>query len=746
MQNKAPQGKQDPIPTPESELEQYGVWVKAEPHDIVEEPVAGKLASISRSEFEVVPILPSEDDTVIDSFDFDDSRTEGIEELEALAPADDSGLIEDLSGEIESFDLEALEQVDVDSFSAPLAEDNSEDSALDVTLDELEFEEPAENFESDPLMPPTSADNSFDTTDVNLDDFEISDSESIVPSSSFEALTITEDSTEKSVPESEPDAATDDFESLDIDLQFDDTIPADNPAENSDDYASSDISSIDVTADFESVDLDAIGLNPTSADISAQMPVIEEMATELKTEKVSNISMDSFIDLDESDTTGIIPDMELENVALNDDGIGFDDVQAVSDSLSNKGTEPSSDLLQKIVLELSSIKEELVSLRGQLSSLKTSNQPMPSPEDELEVPEEGSPGGFFDEEDDDTIALTGDELDNILNTADFTEEVATDESLDEPSMSLLQISDDVELLPEDGIYETKEPGIEAIELPTIISTPEEFESLSTQEGVTPITNLSEDTSFLDSTDDEFNLELEMPLVDVPLVEPNSTDLDSIIDSALDIEDIGVADLNSTPEQPEPEIILDFDSDDEAVISTVDSFPEPLEEIEDALELEEFVETEDLGGLELLAEESELEELEELSSDEDSPSTPIEEFESLVSPSVTGSDAPTPPEENLHERNSDVEAEQPKQNYPSSEMLQESDEAPAPSSLSLPSVAETALGEHENQVPDKLKHDVKSVLLYLDQLLASLPEEKIEEFASSEYYDTYKRLFDDLGLL
>jgi pilus assembly protein FimV len=39
-----------------------------------------------------------------------------------------------------------------------------------------------------------------------------------------------------------------------------------------------------------------------------------------------------------------------------------------------------------------------------------------------------------------------------------------------------------------------------------------------------------------------------------------------------------------------------------------------------------------------------------------------------------------------------------------------------------------------------------VLVYLDQLLASLPEEKIEEFASSEYYDTYRKLFDELGLL
>jgi hypothetical protein len=35
---------------------------------------------------------------------------------------------------------------------------------------------------------------------------------------------------------------------------------------------------------------------------------------------------------------------------------------------------------------------------------------------------------------------------------------------------------------------------------------------------------------------------------------------------------------------------------------------------------------------------------------------------------------------------------------------------------------------------------------MDQLLESLPEEKIEEFASSKYFDTYKKLFSELGLV
>ena len=45
----------------------------------------------------------------------------------------------------------------------------------------------------------------------------------------------------------------------------------------------------------------------------------------------------------------------------------------------------------------------------------------------------------------------------------------------------------------------------------------------------------------------------------------------------------------------------------------------------------------------------------------------------------------------------------------------------------------------------LKEQVKTVLTYMDKLLENLPEEKIEEFAHSKYFDTYKKLFEELGI-
>ena len=50
------------------------------------------------------------------------------------------------------------------------------------------------------------------------------------------------------------------------------------------------------------------------------------------------------------------------------------------------------------------------------------------------------------------------------------------------------------------------------------------------------------------------------------------------------------------------------------------------------------------------------------------------------------------------------------------------------------------------IPPNIKSELKDVLSYMDYLLVSLPEEKIEEFAKSEYFDTYKKIFKELELV
>jgi hypothetical protein len=55
-------------------------------------------------------------------------------------------------------------------------------------------------------------------------------------------------------------------------------------------------------------------------------------------------------------------------------------------------------------------------------------------------------------------------------------------------------------------------------------------------------------------------------------------------------------------------------------------------------------------------------------------------------------------------------------------------------------------DKDDQIPRDIKDELKDVLSYMDHLLESLPEEKIEEFANSQYFDTYKKLFKELGLV
>ncbi|MBP5519122.1 MAG: hypothetical protein J6X84_00890 [Treponema sp.] len=171
---------------------------------------------------------------------------------------------------------------------------------------------------------------------------------------------------------------------------------------------------------------------------------------------------------------------------------------------------------------------------------------------------------------------------------------------------------------------------------------------------------------------------------------------------------------------------------------------------------------------------------EQSSDSDIPTV-----DKLLSPedeeaSFDSDDAPFCTVDNLISA-SESEAEQPLQNETSNEIIEETevpsvDAIIADSQEDEPVIEETSVNIEENSESfdevdnldnnlsesnlaylDKndtteesmantdLKQDIKSVLLYMDQLLENLPEEKIVEFAKSEEFVTYKKLFNELGL-
>ena len=208
------------------------------------------------------------------------------------------------------------------------------------------------------------------------------------------------------------------------------------------------------------------------------------------------------------------------------------------------------------------------------------------------------------------------------------------------------------------------------------------------------------------------------------MEPDLSDFDfetEDLDSRLEIdEELPLASL-----EPEIEDIAlnieagpDYNADDSIVEAEL---VEPIAEIEETsyADINLHEEAQDLPTF---SEPSDLEELEIPSSADAGPST--------------SQDQPSPTIEELsfdEVEDFAIPVEEEKKPEPEAAF-----EAP-------PAKAEAPKTEKAND-SDRLKSEIKSVLSYLDKLLDSLPEEKIEEFARSKYFDTYKKLFEELGLV
>jgi len=326
----------------------------------------------------------------------------------------------------------------------------------------------------------------------------------------------------------------------------------------------------------------------------------------------------------------------------------FDDLAAVESELSDAeseladeedevpnpkgGAEVSASLLHQIAGELSDIKRELSSLKDQLSAIRREAPAAKQPgaaEDASKAP------GFFDDEEDETIALTGDELDNILNTAQFSEETGASE--DESAASAPQEESLEDIIP---LEEEAAPPVAEVEDDKGFSDLMAIE----EEGLSPMTEAPDDTSYLE---EPLKDELEgAVLPETPLEEP---DLSEFL-------------VDESPAEPEAPVI---------------------------------------DGGDLLVElPGEAEgELEDITLD--------------LNP-----DASIDPE-----------------GLPEAPPVQVVEDMP-----------DRAPGKSGKESPEALKGDIKSVLQYMDRLLESLPEDKIEEFARSDHFAVYKRLFEELGLV
>jgi hypothetical protein len=269
-------------------------------------------------------------------------------------------------------------------------------------------------------------------------------------------------------------------------------------------------------------------------------------------------------------------------------------------------------------------------------------------------------GGFFDDIEDEKIAFSEDELDNILNSANFIEEtgegVVEDQPLEEATVDEVVVLD---------------PDKDSDELQRL-----------REEGVEPITSVPEDISLLEAETAEAEAVFEDTAIEEEL-EPN-IDLSNAVIEEPDLS----GKIKENPlQEPELEdisfedITLDLPPDDDNIEILL---PETVIE-------EQLIEIPQEAAI--VSEEAEVDSVEAVA----------EEAAPVV---VSEETAPSP--------------------------------AADPAAPSQPADL--------SAIPSNVKQELKTVLSYMDQLLESLPEDKIEEFAASKYFETYKKLFAELGLV
>ena len=589
---------------------------------------------------------------------------------------------------------------------------------------------------------------------------------------------------------------------------------------------------------------------PAVAQLDAETESMENISLAMddteKTEENRNSSLDRLQISDYTETSRISDDdFDIDKIMAEVEDIGevpsetpsqdetetsaestFDDVQT-DESQNNTMEMPeeamefnqnemeqptgsrTEELISNIASEIALLRDEIANLKNEFEAFKGGKIAATGIIAEPEEKETSSGGFFADSTDDDTIALSGDELSNIFNTADFTEESVEAEAQqpDEDSDNGLPAMDfDSETLEEPIIDDNYFDDEETSELPNEIDVPtgivaqqdeifeeiqldEEEEEMELQE---PESDGQEEAfdavqeqieEFDGNVSDDFSSDEEtieeIETIPEAIEEIGSvSDFEDVLDNQEEILDESVEEVNPEEifvEEALEEAVLDEEvlaeelPSEESVEEPTEAFEEeitdepteavfessqwdaPVEDTmgfadipaEDASEEEEpqsaissfdddpliIEETVDTVSV---AEEELLEELEEIPVSDDDLST----FETVQQETVEEETVSLEPVQDDVEAEESpvVEEEQIVEDEP---VVEAADEGETALEVDAPSSSK--------EIPENLKNDIKSVLVYMDQLLDSLPEEKIAEFARSEHFELYKKLFTELGL-
>jgi len=517
--------------------------------------------------------------------------------------------------------------------------------------------------------------------------------------------------------------------------------------------------------ELNSVDLDSGSLGSEDDDGFKEISMDEFVGSQNSTEEFSD-PLEAEGSFESEDSLELESDKPIEIDSVKKETIKAS-IES-KDSSETKETQPldlSTQLLMKIAEELSSIRSELSTLKKEFSGLKAA-----APQAERKEKD------FLGEEDDEKIALTGDELNNILNTADFTEEAGSDAAIgltdneddsDELSLSTADLDMEIDLIDTDLENLEGETKLGNSSLSDDDEKAAEGIIEETDNQASSGAEISDD-SILDFSSDETDAlnEILENGVEPMTFAPPPEDANYLTEDPL-AENTGSEDI--PPELPEVTVDESIDLsgaviDEPDLSSEIQDNPleEPsLEDISISLDMSDLDST-DFSSLE--SDSSDLESI-ELESSSDDLELPLSEDEpqggddlSILPEGFVVDEDDDYKEESLEEIAEEIEGVSEEE---AEEVIEEIEEIPEdviekieeiPEEESAPVIPETVplkaattAGEIAG-IPANLKTELKTVLSYMDQLLEALPDDKIEEFAKSDYYDTYKKLFKELGLV
>ena len=772
-----------------NELDSYGVWVKRPPQDSNEDTIIPeteeKTSNIIEEDFDLPDFSdipePIESDELKDNpFTEEESKNDdGNIELSSDISLDDF-LDDSASGMPGS--SESTEEIDLDSFVGD-SSGSSEEISLDDFLDGDDFGSSSSSEKEDDVANDEALDISLNFNTPKEDEVQ---TEEISEETDYDSDYESEPEPEETVPEKKVDFSSIDTGAME-EISLDDFSMAESDAATADAAAKAISSSVE----SEDVDLTEFGtggeshaapkqtvidydLAITEDDEVSSAPVIKEIKTDAKAE--------------EKETT-------TENTAIN------------------------NELLERIISDLSGLKDEISNLKNDLAELREKSSienALPScatqeNEAEIETPATEEPSGFFGNSDEDeTIALSGDELSNIMNSADFTEEVVENVSPDAETKEAAGFTEetfvnDVEPSAEEATFDMSQENEASSPISDSFSDASES-SLSANSESEPEVSASDDFVEMSPTED-FGMQEE---VKSEPAEPESfnenEDIQEETAAASDIPDTIPDDIIDEPAfddslysaptpMPEESGIIEEEVpslEEPLVTDTFETEPSDAfaseEETDSGLSLGmEEAEPEE-PNLEIMTEDSLPEEIDIPKVDEILPeetsdnaddimvdsnpsdfmeSVKIDETEKVRDPFIDDiMEEPPTVEDAITDENveylakdenaivdadvSPIPAEEPSVAFEEPQIDTKQESFPtAKEEVSSPAESiseETAESNAEDRtLPDDIKSDIKSVLLYMDQLLENLPEDKIMEFAKSEQFVTYKKLFSELGL-